>query len=161
MTTPVTINGQQQQQRNSSIIVPPFDHHDDYYHTIHQQLLDNVAYDALVWASLHGLLMGDKSYQVYIFATIIHHVHHHTVNSFTFSSNFIAYFVIYCHSDFYEFAVIPNMHSLTLMPSLAKSHCHCHEVSQYNNEHRDFAKFIVNSTVNKLGLEQKRKRRKV
>jgi hypothetical protein len=38
--------------------------------------------------------MGDKSYQVYIFATIIHHVHHHTVNSFTFSSNFIAYFVI-------------------------------------------------------------------
>jgi hypothetical protein len=79
----------------------------------------------------------------------------------TFSSNFIAYFVIYCHSDFYEFAVIPNMHSLTLMPSLAKSHCHCHEVSQYNNEHRDFAKFTVNSTVNKLGLEQKRKRRKV
>jgi hypothetical protein len=63
--SPVTINGQQQQQ-NSSITVPPFDHHHDYYHTIDQQLLDNVAYDALVWASLHGLLMGDKSYQVYI-----------------------------------------------------------------------------------------------
>ncbi|KAK2365082.1 glutathione synthetase, chloroplastic [Trifolium repens] len=62
LMSPVTINGQQQQQ-NSSITVPPFDHHHDYYHTIDQQLLYNVAYDALVWASLHGLLMGDKSYQ--------------------------------------------------------------------------------------------------
>ncbi|GAU11551.1 hypothetical protein TSUD_345420 [Trifolium subterraneum] len=58
--SPVTINGQQQ---DSSIVVPPFDHIDDYYHSIDQQLLDNIAYDALVWASLHGLVMGDKSYQ--------------------------------------------------------------------------------------------------
>jgi hypothetical protein len=68
--SPVTINGQQQQQ-NSSITVPPFDHHHDYYHTIDQQLLDNVAYDALVWASLHGLLMGDKSYQVILLPSFL------------------------------------------------------------------------------------------
>lgn len=30
-------------------------------HCIDQQLLDNVVHDALVWASLHGLVMGDKS----------------------------------------------------------------------------------------------------
>ncbi|KAJ1417091.1 Pre-ATP-grasp domain superfamily [Sesbania bispinosa] len=38
--------------------IPLFD-----YHRIDEQLLHNIAYDALVWASLHGLLMGDKSVQ--------------------------------------------------------------------------------------------------
>ncbi|XP_061348458.1 glutathione synthetase, chloroplastic-like [Gastrolobium bilobum] len=43
---------------NSSIELPLFDHH-----RIDQKLLQNIAYDALVWSSLHGLLVGDKSVQ--------------------------------------------------------------------------------------------------
>ncbi|KAI9099004.1 hypothetical protein K1719_024771 [Acacia pycnantha] len=31
------------------------------YHAINQQLLHKIAYDALVWSSLHGLVTGDKS----------------------------------------------------------------------------------------------------
>ncbi|XP_028770803.1 glutathione synthetase, chloroplastic-like isoform X1 [Neltuma alba] len=31
------------------------------YHAIDQQLLHKIAYDALVWSSLHGLVTGDKS----------------------------------------------------------------------------------------------------
>lgn len=34
------------------------------YHDIDQQLLHNIAYDALVWSSLNGLLVGDKSVEV-------------------------------------------------------------------------------------------------
>ncbi|KAG5087135.1 hypothetical protein JHK82_054532 [Glycine max] len=33
------------------------------YHRLHQQFLHTIAYDALVWTSLHGLLVGDKSVQ--------------------------------------------------------------------------------------------------
>ncbi|MED6172168.1 Glutathione synthetase [Stylosanthes scabra] len=33
------------------------------YHRFDDQLLRNIAYDSLVWASLHGLLVGDKSVQ--------------------------------------------------------------------------------------------------
>lgn len=49
-------------------------HHHHHHHHLtstpvftnadHQRFLDHVAYDALVWASLHGLLMGDQSSQV-------------------------------------------------------------------------------------------------
>lgn len=34
------------------------------YHGIDQDLLQEMVYDALVWSSLHGLLVGDKSVQV-------------------------------------------------------------------------------------------------
>lgn len=33
-------------------------------HGIDQSLVDKMAYDALVWSSLHGLVVGDKSVQV-------------------------------------------------------------------------------------------------
>ncbi|XP_052734783.1 glutathione synthetase, chloroplastic [Vigna angularis] len=33
------------------------------YHRLDQQLLHTIAYDALVWSSLHGLVVGDKSVQ--------------------------------------------------------------------------------------------------
>ena len=46
---------------DSSTTLPLFD-----YHRIDQRLLQNMAYDALVWASLHGLLVGDKSLQVHL-----------------------------------------------------------------------------------------------
>ncbi|KAL5061030.1 hypothetical protein RYX36_032634 [Vicia faba] len=55
---PVIINGKLTDSSSSVTVKPPSLHH---YHSIDQQLLDNIAYDALVWASLHGLLMGDKS----------------------------------------------------------------------------------------------------
>lgn len=58
---------------DSSSIVPSliFD-----YHRIDQQLLHVIAYDALVWASLHGLLMGDKSVPVGHSHSLNHHHHH-------------------------------------------------------------------------------------
>ncbi|KAI5424258.1 glutathione synthetase, chloroplastic [Lathyrus oleraceus] len=62
---PVAIDGKQtvdvdvDDSCSSSVTVKPPSLHD--YHRFDQQLLDNVAYDALVWASLHGLVMGDKS----------------------------------------------------------------------------------------------------
>lgn len=34
------------------------------YPRLDQQLIHTIAYDALVWSSLHGLLVGDKSVQV-------------------------------------------------------------------------------------------------
>lgn len=34
------------------------------FHGIDQKLVDKMAYDALVWSSLHGLVIGDKSVQV-------------------------------------------------------------------------------------------------
>jgi len=34
------------------------------YHRLDQQLLGTLAYDALVWSTLHGLLVADKSVQV-------------------------------------------------------------------------------------------------
>lgn len=60
MTPAITINGDEQNIIKPSPPPPLFA---DDYHSIDQQLLGNIAYDALVWASLHGLLMGDKSYQ--------------------------------------------------------------------------------------------------
>lgn len=65
---PVAIDGKQtvdvdvDDSCSSSVTVKPPSLHD--YHRFDQQLLDNVAYDALVWASLHGLVMGDKSSKV-------------------------------------------------------------------------------------------------
>lgn len=38
---------------------PSFD-----FHGIDQKLVDKMVYDALVWSSLHGLVVGDKSNQV-------------------------------------------------------------------------------------------------
>lgn len=61
MTPAITINGDEQNIIKPSPPPPPL--FADDYHSIDQQLLGNIAYDALVWASLHGLLMGDKSYQ--------------------------------------------------------------------------------------------------
>jgi len=58
MTPSITINGDEQN------IIKPSSQFVDDYHNIDPQLLDNISYDALVWASLHGLVMGDKSYQV-------------------------------------------------------------------------------------------------
>ncbi|RDX82165.1 Glutathione synthetase, chloroplastic, partial [Mucuna pruriens] len=44
---------------DSSAVPPPlFD-----YHRIHQKLLKNIVYDALVWSTLNCLLVGDKSVQ--------------------------------------------------------------------------------------------------
>lgn len=34
------------------------------FHGIDQQLVDKMVYDALVWSSLHGLVVGDKSIPV-------------------------------------------------------------------------------------------------
>jgi len=34
------------------------------YHSIDQKLIQNIVYDALVWSTLHCLLVGDKSVQV-------------------------------------------------------------------------------------------------
>lgn len=34
------------------------------FHRIDQKLVDKMVYDALVWSSLHGLVVGDKSVQV-------------------------------------------------------------------------------------------------
>lgn len=34
-------------------------------HSINPDLVQNMAYDALVWSSLHGLLVGDRSYEVW------------------------------------------------------------------------------------------------
>jgi len=77
MTTPVvTINGDEK-----NINKPPSLFVVDY-HNIDQQLLDNIAYDALVWASLHGLLMGDKSYQVLFSFLISFHFIIITINPF-------------------------------------------------------------------------------
>lgn len=61
MTPAITIYGDEQNIIKPSPPPPPL--FADDYHSIDQQLLGNIAYDALVWASLHGLLMGDKSYQ--------------------------------------------------------------------------------------------------
>lgn len=58
---PVIINGKLTDSSSSVTVKPPSLHD---YHTIDQQLLDTIAYDALVSASLHGLLMGDKSSNV-------------------------------------------------------------------------------------------------
>lgn len=57
--TPTTNAKQEVVYDDSSYAPPLFD-----YHGIDQQLLDKIAYDALVWSSLHGLLMGHKSVQV-------------------------------------------------------------------------------------------------
>lgn len=46
---------------DSSIELPLFD-----YHRIDQNLLQNIVYDALVYATLNGLLVGDKSVQVFL-----------------------------------------------------------------------------------------------
>lgn len=46
-------------QEEGSARKPMFD-----YHGIDQDLLQEMVYDALVWSSLHGLLVGDKSVQV-------------------------------------------------------------------------------------------------
>jgi len=32
------------------------------------EFVQKLVYDALVWSSLHGLVVGDKSYQVYLLA---------------------------------------------------------------------------------------------
>lgn len=50
-TEPLTLNPLQ--------LSPLFD-----YHRLDQQLLRTIAYDALVWCSLHGLLVADKSVKV-------------------------------------------------------------------------------------------------
>lgn len=34
------------------------------FHGIDQDLVEKIVYDALVWSSLHGLVVGDKSVQV-------------------------------------------------------------------------------------------------
>jgi len=34
------------------------------YHRLDQQLLRTIAFDALVWSSLHGLVVGDSSFKV-------------------------------------------------------------------------------------------------
>jgi hypothetical protein len=46
-------------QEEGSARKPMFD-----YHGIDQDLLQEMVYDALVWSSLHGLVIGDKSVQV-------------------------------------------------------------------------------------------------
>ncbi|KAJ1417092.1 Glutathione synthase, N-terminal, eukaryotic [Sesbania bispinosa] len=43
----------------SSLSLPRFD-----YHRIDEKLLHHMVYDALVWATLNGLLVGDQSVQV-------------------------------------------------------------------------------------------------
>ncbi|KAE8010148.1 hypothetical protein FH972_006539 [Carpinus fangiana] len=45
-------------QEEGSARKPMFD-----YHGIDQDILQEIAYDALVWSSLHGLVVGDKSVQ--------------------------------------------------------------------------------------------------
>ena len=37
------------------------------YHAIDENLLQKIAYDALVWSSLHGLVVGDKSAEVTLY----------------------------------------------------------------------------------------------
>jgi hypothetical protein len=46
-------------QEEGSARKPMFD-----YHGIDQDILQEMVYDALVWSSLHGLVVGDKSVQV-------------------------------------------------------------------------------------------------
>lgn len=41
------------------------------YHEIHENQLQNIVYDALVFATLNGLLVGDKSDQVIVFSFFI------------------------------------------------------------------------------------------
>ncbi|KAK7258824.1 hypothetical protein RIF29_24411 [Crotalaria pallida] len=70
---------QQQQQQQQQQVLPSLRYHDCNnnnnnndpqlsptladYHSLDQQLLQKMVYDALVWASLNGLLLGHKSVQ--------------------------------------------------------------------------------------------------
>ncbi|KAK7284320.1 hypothetical protein RJT34_19065 [Clitoria ternatea] len=60
LPNPTIMSQHQRPITNNNVVQhsPIFD-----YHRLDQQLLDTVAYDALVWSSLHGLLVGDKSVQ--------------------------------------------------------------------------------------------------
>ncbi|XP_054812564.1 glutathione synthetase, chloroplastic-like [Prosopis cineraria] len=49
-------NAQEMATPEPSVSTPVSDHH-----PIDQRMLQNMAFDALVWSSLHGLLVGDKS----------------------------------------------------------------------------------------------------